>query len=75
MGTAHKFQGGLDVSPGFGFLCFAFVLVEASLPHGLGDGLIAMSLEELSGVFADLDLAHPHQSISKMYRRRDSSAD
>ena len=52
VGTAHQFQGGLDVSPGFGFLRFAFVLVEASFSSGLDEGLIAMSLEELSGVLS-----------------------
>jgi hypothetical protein len=56
--------------PDFRFLRLALFLADASLPSGFDNGPLAMSLKELPGVFADLDLAHPHRSISKTLRRR-----
>src|SRR5262245_57208731 len=58
--TTHQHQGCLDVSPGFGVLALALFLAGARLLRSLGDGFLAVRVEQLSRVILDFDFSHPH---------------
>src|SRR6266496_805772 len=61
--SAHHLDCRLDVPPGFGFLIVALLLKARGLLGGLGNGLVAVCLQQLPRVVLYVDLLHPHGVI------------
>src|SRR5262245_11699127 len=61
---AHQLERRFDVPPSFGLFACALLFVVTSFLRSLGNGLLAMCLQELPGVVVDIDFVHPHGAIS-----------
>src|SRR6516225_12033118 len=57
---AHQLEGRFDVPPRFGVFAFALLFQGPSLLRGLGNGLVAMCLQQLPRVVVDFAFLHSH---------------
>ena len=57
---AHQLQGIFDVPPSLGLLAVALLLEGTSFLSGLGNGLVAVRVQQLPRVVLDFDFLHSH---------------
>src|SRR5262249_31154854 len=62
--SAHQLHGGFDIPPGFRLLAVALLFQSRSFLRSLGDGLVAVRLQQLPGVVLDFGFLHSHGVIS-----------
>src|SRR5919108_34123 len=60
---AHQLQGRFDVPPSFGVFAFALLFQRTSLLSGLGNGLVAVCLQQLPSVVVNFHFLHSHGAM------------